>query len=145
MKKLRKGRIFTKSSKKKGEVIWENANDVKVLVRELLKELSLEGIEKERLFFFRSYNTSTRAVARIWGFPRIWQSALKQDPAYCIEVISEKFDKMNDFQKRDVLIHELVHIPKNFSGSLIPHVRKGKRNFYKKVKSLINISKRKIL
>ena len=145
MKKLRRAPIFTKRNRKKNEVVWESANDVKVIVNRLLKDLSLEGIEKERLFFFRSYNTSTRAIARIWGFPRIWQSALKQGPAYCIEVIAEKYDRMNDSQKKDVLIHELVHIPKNFSGSLIPHVRKGKRNFYNKVKTLINISKRKIL
>jgi predicted metallopeptidase len=47
--------------------------------------------------------------------------ALKTTPGYCLEVISERFDKLSGEDKTKILIHELLHLPKNFSGSLLPH------------------------
>jgi predicted metallopeptidase len=84
----------------------------------------------------RSENSQTRAYARIWGLSKVWQQALKQKPAYIVEVISEKYDKLSNIEKDKVLLHELTHIPKNFSGSLVPHIRRGKRNFHRKVEDL---------
>lgn len=119
------------------KVEWIKAPDVKKRVVFIVKSLSMHWVDLKNLYCFRSRNTNTRAYARIWGLGRIWQSALKTDPSYCIEVISEKFDKLNDKQKDEILIHELVHIPKNFSGALLPHFRKGKRKFSFKVNDLI--------
>lgn len=84
-------------------------------------------IKSENIFCFRSQNSKSRAIARIYSLPRIWQSALNIEPHYIIEVISEKFDKLSDEEKEKVLIHELMHIPKTFSGSLKPHRCFGKR------------------
>ena len=69
--------------------------------------------------------------------PYVWQKALKTTPSYIIEVLSEKYDKLNYDERNKILIHELAHIPKTFTGSLVPHYRKGKRNFNDRVKTLV--------
>ncbi len=80
-------------------------------------------IDTTRVFVYRSYNTRSGAIARIHGFPRIWQLALGGRPAYIIEIISENFDCLLCHDKIRTLIHELLHIPKTFSGGLRPHGR----------------------
>lgn len=82
-------------------------------------------MDPKRIVCFRSSGSSSRARARIWSFPRIWQMALNTPAHYIIEVLTEKFDKMGKDDQKRVLIHELMHIPKNFSGSLIPHRGRG--------------------
>ncbi len=100
---------------------WIPASDIKKQILLLTKKLSLNYISSGRIFCFRSFGSKSRATARIWSLPRIWQKALKTKPGYCIEVISERFDKMSLAEKEKVLIHELKHIPKNFSGALLGH------------------------
>jgi len=103
------------------------APDVKKKVSLILRKLSLSYIKQNQVFCFRSYGSKSRAYARIWSFPRIWQKALKAKPSYCIEVLSEKFDKLKDEEKTKVLIHEVMHIPKTFSGSILSHRGRGRR------------------
>lgn len=69
----------------------------------------------------RGTGSTSRAIARIWSLPRPWQLALKIEPQYIIEVIAERFDRLSDSDKDRTLIHELMHIPKTFSGALVPH------------------------
>lgn len=128
-------RRYIKSKNKSIE--WLAASDVKKRTLSLISKLGLNHITKSRIFFFRSTDAKTRAIARIWGFSHIWQKALRQSPAYIIEVISERYDGLDDREKDKVLLHEITHIPKNFSGSLMPHIRRGKRNFHDKVNELI--------
>jgi len=135
---------FSKSSKNK-KIDWQTAPDILKLVKKLVKEVEFDWVNIEDLFFVRSTNAKTRAYARIWGLGRIWQIALDSRPKYIIEVISEKFDRLKEQQKEDVIIHELTHIPKNFSGALVPHIRKGKRNFHKKVHDYIKLKNKKRL
>lgn len=129
-------RKYTKYRKAKIE--WVRAYDIKRKVIKLVRDLEIDWVRKDRITCFRSKNAKTRAYARIWGFSKIWQMALKLEPAYIIEIISEKFDKLTEIEKDKVLLHELTHIPKNFSGSLVPHIRRGKRNFHGKVEILIS-------
>lgn len=69
----------------------------------------------------RSNNAKARAYARIWSLPRIWQSALGVEPHYVIEVLSQHFDSQSKENQDRTLIHELMHIPKTFSGAVKPH------------------------
>jgi len=141
MVKLKKMRKYIKSNKKKSsnsnKITWSFDFDVQKNVISILKKLNFPNFDNSRIFCLRSENANTRAIARIYGLSRIWQQVLKQKPAYIIEVVSEKFDRLSENEKNKVLLHEIAHIPKNFSGSLVPHIRKGKRSFYLKLKTLI--------
>ncbi len=109
--------------------IWREIND-------LVRKLNFDHIDTKRIICFRSSYSTSRARARIWSFPRIWQIALKLPPCYIIEVLSQHFDHLSTDDKKRVLIHELLHIPRNFSGSLLPHRSHGKRIDAKRVEAL---------
>ena len=126
--------------KRVGNVEWKNAPDIRKSALHLIKSLDLTWIKSSQLHFFRSMNSKAHAYARIWGFGKIWQMALNAEPSYIIEVLSEKFDRLSEKEKDKVLLHEIAHIPKNFSGSLLPHTRRGgKRNFHDRVEELFSM------
>lgn len=127
---------FIKSTK--NGLIWKAARDVRQNFLALDKKLKFSWIVKANVYFLRSQNAKTNAYARIWGLGRVWQLVLQEKPSYIVEVISEKYDRLAQRDKDAVLLHEISHIPKNFSGSLVPHYHRGKRNFHKKVRDLIN-------
>lgn len=130
-------RRFTKFRRKSARIVWTEAPDVGRKIIKLKSLLELDWLKKDRIICFRSEYANTRAIARIWGLSRIWQQALEIGPAYVIEVISERYDRLSEHQKDSVLVHELNHIPHNFSGSLMPHTRRGKSNFHKRVSILL--------
>ncbi len=103
------------------------APELKSDLNRIVFALEMKHINTESIVTFRSYGSKSRAIARIWSLPHIWQIALNTSPHYCIEVVSERFDKLSQNEKEKVLIHELLHIPKNFSGSLLPHKQRTKR------------------
>ncbi|MDP3994973.1 MAG: putative metallopeptidase [bacterium] len=119
-------------------IVWEKAPDIKKRIDVISKLMDLNCPKGSNIYCVRSNNANTRAYARIWGLSRIWQETLSIDPSYIIEVISEKFDDLQEKQQDKILLHELAHIPNNFSGSLIPHIRRGKRKFSGKVDGLIS-------
>lgn len=105
------------------------AKDIQKRINQILHKIELPHIDAKnakRIVCFRSYGSSSRARARIWSFPTIWQKALRLGPHYCIEVLAEKFDKLSYENQTRVLIHELLHIPKTFSGALLPHRGRGR-------------------
>lgn len=110
----------------------------------MVKHAEVDWLKPSRIFTYRSHGSKTRAYARTWGLPSLWQRALEVNPAYIIEVISEHFDKLARIDQDKILLHEVMHIPKNFSGALTPHIRRGKRNFRRKVEDLIGIYLRNI-
>lgn len=93
----------------------------------IVKKTKLTNINLSQIILYRSFGSSSRAWARIWGLPKVWQQALKVKPHYIIEVISERFDKLSSEEQTKTLIHELLHIPKKFSGGLVPH--RGRRHY----------------
>lgn len=100
---------------------WEEAKDIKRDIKKILKVLDLPHIDSSRIFCFRTKGSKSRSYARIWSMPKIFQTALGIKPAYVIEVLSKHYDKLDEKSQKKVLIHELLHIPKNFSGALVPH------------------------
>ena len=121
------------------DIVWQEDKKLKKQLKKTIKEAGVDWVKTSRVFTYRSQNAKTRAYARIWGLSRIWQKALKIEPSYILEVISEKFDKLSDFEKSKVLLHEIAHIPKNFSGALVPHTRRRKGSFRDKLKSLYEV------
>jgi predicted metallopeptidase len=116
---------------------WEEAKEIKTEIKKIVKTLDLSYIDPSRIFCFRSRGSVSRSYARIWSFPKIFQRALEIKPAYVIEVLSRHYDKLNKDQQTMVLIHELNHIPKNFSGALLPH-RGRNRHLEKDAKKMFN-------
>lgn len=105
---------------------WEDAHDIKKDIEQILTVLDMPHVQPSRIFCYRSRGSKSRSYARIWSFPKIFQRALGINAAYIIEVLPKHFDKLNPDQKKKVLIHELLHIPKNFSGALLPHRGRGR-------------------
>lgn len=101
---------------------YEEATDVKRLVNEIVDNLDLFHVVPQFVYCYRSKGSRSRStVARIHGLSRIWQEVLLRSPAYIVEVISERYDSLSNEEKEKVLIHELLHIPKGFSGGFRPH------------------------
>lgn len=105
---------------------WEKAQDVKSDLTEIVHTLDLPHVDLTRIHCYRTQGSKSRAYARTWGFPKIFQLALGVKPAYVIEVLSKYYDRLDEDNKKKVLIHEILHIPKNFSGALLPHRSKGR-------------------
>lgn len=99
-----------------------NAEDVRSLAVDMIAELEFYHIDPERLFCFRSKGSKSRGtIARIYSLSRIWQKALSLPPYYLLEVIAERYDKLNEDEKQKIIIHELLHIPHGFKGGFRHH------------------------
>jgi len=102
------------------------APDIEEEIKRIVKHLELKHIDPNKVSAFRSTGSKARARARIYAMPRIWQQALNVKPHYCIEFLSEHFDHLKSSHQQRVIIHELLHIPKSFSGALVPHRGRGR-------------------
>ena len=114
--------MIRRKRKSKSKIIYEEANDIKRVALDIINTLNLSYIDPNLLGFIRSHNSSARGVvARCHGLGKVMQIAFNIKPRYVIEVISERFDKLTDEEKVKTLIHEIMHIPKNFGGGFRHH------------------------
>ena len=100
---------------------YKLAPEIKREIRVLIKELKFTYIKPNQIHCIRSFDAKTRAYARIWGMSRLFKEVVGLEPNYIIEVIAQRFDKLSEREKIKTLIHELMHIPKTFSGALLSH------------------------
>ena len=119
------------------------AQDVKIVVNEIIEKLDFFHIIPQYVYCYRSKGSkSKRIIARIHGFGKIWQKALKLLPNYIIEVLSERYDRLSLENKEKTLIHELMHIPKGFKGGFRSHKgfvsREKVEKMYKKYQYIKN-------
>ncbi len=105
----------------------ERAFDVQLMLDELLERLQMSHVIGPRIICMRSTGAQVNAYARIWSLPEIWRNALEINPFYVIEVVSQHYDKLAEEKKKKILIHELLHIPKKFTGGLVPHKNRGRK------------------
>jgi len=112
------------------------APDLDKRIRPMITALAFDHVDPKHIVCMRSTGSKSRAIARIWGLPRIWQQALYLQPYYIIEAVSERFDKLSKEEQDKTLIHELLHVPKTFSGGLVPHECFGKKIDRKRVDKL---------
>ena len=118
---------------------YVEAPDVKKLADEIIERLEFSHVVPKDIHCFRSKGSkSKRIIARIHGFGKIWQQALRLPPSYVIEVLSERYDKLCQEDKERTVLHELMHIPHGFKGGFRPHKgyvsRKQVENMYKEYK-----------
>ncbi len=100
---------------------YDLAPEIKKTIHLLVEKLRLSHIKSNNIHCIRSFDAKTRAYARIWGMSRLFKEVAHIEPHYIIEVISQRFDKLSEREKIKTLIHELMHIPKTFSGALLSH------------------------
>jgi predicted metallopeptidase len=101
---------------------YVEAPDVKKLANEIIESLDMFHVLPQFVYCYRSKGSkSKRTIARIHGLGLMWLEVLRHPPAYVIEVISERYDKLSIRDKEKIVIHELLHIPKGFSGGFRPH------------------------
>lgn len=100
---------------------YQVAPDLQLLAEEICRQL-FPHIKIGQFRCFRSTgSTAKRTIARCHGLAKIMQKTLLCSPHYAIEFISEKFDKLSEQEKVKTIIHELMHIPKNFGGGFKYH------------------------
>jgi len=100
---------------------YSPAPEIKKQISLLVKKLNLSHIKPKNIHCIRSFNAKTRAHARIWGMAKLFSQVAGIEPHYIIEVNAKRFDKLAKREQIKTLIHELLHIPKTFSGALLSH------------------------
>ena len=121
---------------------YEHAPDVEKRIHLIAEKLGMRHLQLSRLKLFRSRGSKSRAIARCYALTKIMQRAIGIDAYYAIEVISEKFDIMNEEEQTKVLIHELLHIPKSFGGGFRQHdyvCNKNINALYKRLQANLNL------
>jgi len=100
---------------------YSPAPEIKKQIEYLVANLQMAHIKVKNIHCIRSFDAKTRAIARIWGMPKLFNEVVGIEPNYIIEVNAKRYDKQSEREKIKTLIHELMHIPKTFSGALLSH------------------------
>ena len=117
------------------------APDVEERAKEIAENSAIKR-DFSRIHFMRSTGSkSRRTLARCHTVPRVIQSALSIKAHYVIEIISERFDRMDPEEQVKTIIHELLHIPKGMKGGFRQHDYVCGANVEQFYKSYVNSKK----
>jgi predicted metallopeptidase len=100
---------------------WELCPSTHERLARIVDALEFSHVDPARIFCVRGYGSTSEAWARIWGLPSLWQQVLGIGPAYVVEIIEPEFSRLPEAEQDRILIHELLHIPRTFSGAIRPH------------------------
>jgi len=100
---------------------WELCRKTHARLERIVGALAFSHVDPSRIFCVRGYGSTSEAWARIWGLPTLWQQVLGIGPAYVVEIIEPEFSRLPRDEQDRILIHELLHIPRTFSGAIRPH------------------------
>jgi predicted metallopeptidase len=108
--------------KKTRNIRYEIANDIQTRFADIVRMLNLDHIDLDNVVCVRSFGSSARrVVARCHGMSKVLQIAMRIKAFYVLEFISERFDRLSESDQDETIIHELMHIPKNFGGGFRYH------------------------
>jgi predicted metallopeptidase len=107
---------------KSKNIRYEIANDIQIRFADIVRTLGLHHIDVEKVVCLRSHGSSARrVVARCHGMSKVLQIAMGIKAFYVLEFIAERFDGFSDNEQTETIIHEMMHIPKNFGGGFRHH------------------------
>ena len=108
--------------KKKKRIRYEIAHDIQARFVDIVGTLNLDYIDLDKVVCIRSYSSSAkRVVARCHGMSKVLQIAMGVKAFYVLEFLAERFDRLDDKEQEKTIIHEMMHIPKNFGGGFRRH------------------------
>lgn len=115
--------------RKKRSIRYEDAPDIQARFEDIVRTLNLGYIDLEKVVCLRSYGSSARRIiARCHGMSKVLQIAMQIKAFYVLEFITERFDKLDSKEQEETIIHELMHIPKNFGGGFRHHDHVSEEN-----------------
>jgi predicted metallopeptidase len=116
---------------------FKRAYNEEALVKDIADKLGWNYLNTEQIRCVFSKNSSAkRVLGRIWSTPRIFSEVFETKPLYVIELLEGRYTQLSEKDRVKVLIHELLHIPKTFSGALSPHKQMARTLNCKTVDSL---------
>ena len=111
------------------------------MARGIAKALEFQHIDLDRIAVIESKGSkSKRTIARIHALGKVMQLGMAQEPFYTIELIGERFNRLEREEKLKTIIHELMHIPASFGGGFRHHKPYvNNRNVEKEFKKLLSV------
>lgn len=91
------------------------------VLRKIVDSLDLWYVKPGRVYAAVSFGSRTSAYARIWGLPGPFVRLGICEAMYVVELVYENVQGLGCERLLGVLIHELLHIPRSFSGGLRSH------------------------
>jgi len=115
--------------KRSRNIKYEVADDIQARFEDIVRTLNLSYIDLDKVVCIRSFGSSARRViARCHGMSKVLQIAMRIKAFYVLEFISERFDDLGNTEQEEIIIHEIMHIPKNFGGGFRHHDHVTQKN-----------------